>query len=91
MQSIRSLLTWGVALSLLLPVVLALVVGLGSLLQALGDHAGSIGCGRVALGLGVLWATAVATTAIGSGLLVLDLPRDEAAADAPAPQRPPQT
>lgn len=91
MQRIRSLLTWGVALSVLLPVVLALVVGLGGLLHALGDHAGSIGCGRVALGLGVLWASAVAATAIGSGLLVLDLPRDDAAADATTAQRPPQT
>lgn len=60
------------AAGLLLPILLALVLGMGGLLGGLGDGAGAIACGRIGLGLGVLWAAAVATASLINGLLTLD-------------------
>lgn len=75
---IRAALTWGVAATLLLPVVLAVVLGLGSLLGAVGDESGAWACGRVALATGVAWLVAVvATTAVSAVALLerTDLPQ----------------
>jgi hypothetical protein len=68
----RRLLVGGVACSLLLPIVLAVVCGLGVLLGSLGDEAGRIVCGRAALVVGVFWLTAVIATAVVGGIAVLD-------------------
>ncbi|NDC62755.1 MAG: hypothetical protein EBZ59_01905 [Planctomycetia bacterium] len=70
----RRFLVRGVLLSLLLPVVLAVVVGLGGLLSSLGDESGGIACGRLALVLGVAWVVSIAATAVTTSLVVLDGP-----------------
>jgi hypothetical protein len=70
----RRILLVGVASSLLLPVAMSIVFGLGMLLDSLGDETGGAVCGRVALGLAVVWLTAVIATAVASGVSVLDQP-----------------
>lgn len=67
----RRLLAWSVTAGLLLPIALTLVLGLGSLLAALGDSAAATACGRLALALGVAWLTAVVATTLTSGLVAL--------------------
>ena len=69
---VRRLLAWGVVLSLLLPVVLVLALGLGGLLRGMGDAVGGQLCLRVALLVGLGWAAAVILTAVAGGLLVLE-------------------
>ena len=55
---VRRALTWGAAATLLLPIVIAVVLGLGGLLGGLGDTPGARVC---------VWITAiVATTAINA-------------------------
>lgn len=68
----RRILLVGVASSLLLPVAMSVVFGLGTLLDSLGDETGAVICGRVALGLAAVWITAVIATAVASGVSVLD-------------------
>jgi hypothetical protein len=83
-ELIRRLLAWGVLLTLLLPMVIAVVLGLGSLLSSLGDEAGAAACGRVGLVIGVAWFLALAATATASGIMTL-----EASASRPGrPDRP---
>lgn len=69
---IRRLLVAGVTGSLLLPIVVAVVTGLGVLLEAVGDAAAAVVCGRVALIAGVAWLVALVTTAVASGAALLD-------------------
>ncbi len=69
---IRRLLLAGVTASLLLPIVVAVVTGLGVLLRAVGDDPAARVCGRVALITGVFWVVAVITTALASGAALLD-------------------
>jgi len=71
-QIVRRLLAWGLALSLLLPLVLIVVLSLGGLLAGLGDKVGGSICLRTALGIGVIWSTAVVVTAVTGGLLALE-------------------
>lgn len=69
---IRRFLAWGVTLTLLLPMVIVVVLGLGGLLSSLGDEAGASACGRVGLVVGVAWFLALAGTAAASGLIALE-------------------
>jgi len=62
----------GVVCSLLLPIVLAVVSGLGALLAAVGDPLGGRVCGRVALVVAAGWLVAVIATAVASGAALLD-------------------
>lgn len=71
-EIVRRLLAWGVVLTLLLPMVIAVVLGLGGLLSSLGDQAGAAACGRVGLVVGVVWFMALAGTAAASGIMALD-------------------
>ena len=71
---VRTALTWGLVATLLLPVVLAVLLGLGSLLNAVGDEAGSRACGRVALAAGAAWLVAVVATTAVSAVAVLERP-----------------
>jgi hypothetical protein len=80
---IRRLLLAGVACSVLLPIVLAVVTGLGVLLHAVGDGAGGRVCGRAALVVGVGWLVAIITTAVASGAALLDDRTQPADHDAP--------
>lgn len=58
--------------ALLLPIVLGVVLGLGSLLMALGDAAAAAVCRRLALLVGVLWLVSVIATAIASGIVAVE-------------------
>jgi hypothetical protein len=49
-------LIWLVAGTLILPIALALVLGLARLLGAMGDAGGQIVLDRVGLALGIIWA-----------------------------------
>jgi hypothetical protein len=71
-ERVRRLLAWGVVLTLLLPMVIAVVLGLGALLSSLGDTAGAAGCGRIGLVIGVAWFVALAATATASGVMMLE-------------------
>ncbi len=51
----RSALLLLLVVALLLPVVICVVLGVGFLLQSLGDVAGSAVLGRIALALGIVW------------------------------------
>jgi hypothetical protein len=68
---LRRPLAWCLAATILLPAVLALLLGLGRLLAALGDVSGATACDRIALLAAVLWAVAVvATTIVNAALCV---------------------
>jgi hypothetical protein len=68
---LRRPLAWCLAATILLPAVLALLLGLGRLLAALGDAPGAMACDRIALLAAVLWAVAVmATTIVNAALLM---------------------
>jgi hypothetical protein len=56
----------------LLPVVLAIVLGLGTLLSSLGDESGGAVCRRAALVVGVAWIVSVVASALTSSIIVLD-------------------
>ena len=71
-EQVRRLLAWGVLLTILLPMVIAVALGLGALLSSLGDEAGARGCGRIGLVVGVAWFLALAATATASGILTLE-------------------
>jgi hypothetical protein len=71
-EPVRRLLAWGVLLAVLLPMVIAVVLGLGALLFSLGDRAGAAACGRIALVIGVAWFLSLAVTATASGIMTLE-------------------
>ena len=77
--AIKTALLWGVAATLLLPVVLAVVLGLGGLLAAVGDAAGAKACSRMALVAGAAWLVAIVATTATTALALLD--------QAPPPRR----
>ena len=64
-------LVWGLTATLLLPIVLTVTLGTGSLLAAVGDLPAAAVCSRVALAIGMLWIIALAATTVVSGLLTL--------------------
>jgi hypothetical protein len=59
---VRRGLIWGLAATLLLPLVLVVTLGTAALLAAVGDDAAAAVCRWIALPLGVLWAAAIAAT-----------------------------
>ena len=61
-REIRKSLAFGLGAMLLLPVVLAIVLGLGGLLSALGDAPGATFCLRAGLFIAVLWLTSIVAT-----------------------------
>ncbi len=67
-------LTWSVVFGLFLPVVIVLDLGLAGLLAGMGDKAGSWFCLRVAMGLGVGWASAIVVTAVAACVSILERP-----------------
>ena len=67
-------LTWGVVATLVLPVGLAVLVGLGGLLRSLGDGPGAAVCGRLALAVGAVWIAAIVATTAATAVIVLDSP-----------------
>jgi hypothetical protein len=68
---IRRVVLWGVFATLLLPVVLAVVIGLGALLGGLGDAAGSRALLRIGLVVGAAWMIAIVCTTVASAMATL--------------------
>ena len=68
-------LTLGLAAAVLLPIVLAVTLGTGSLLAAVGDTSAAAVCRRVALAIGMLWVVSLVATTVLSALLTLAGPR----------------
>jgi hypothetical protein len=54
--------------------VLAVVLGLGGLLGAVGDAAGAKACSRMALVAGAAWLVAIVVTTATTALALLDQP-----------------
>ncbi|MCE9631675.1 MAG: hypothetical protein K8S94_13290 [Planctomycetia bacterium] len=71
-DGIRRCLAWGLAATLLLPITLAVVLGLGGLLDGLGDALGAAVCGRLGLVLGSIWLAAIVATTVVNAVAVLD-------------------
>ena len=77
----RLLLVSALVAAILLPITIAVLYGVGTLLQAMGDVSGAAGVGRVALACGILWGldlisliVMLATAAVTSGIPV---PRED--------------
>ncbi len=77
-SNLHRLLTWSVVLGLFLPVVIVIVLGLAGLLTGMGDQTGSRFCLRVAMGLGVSWASALVMTVVAAGISILERPENTA-------------
>ncbi|MFM7244436.1 MAG: c-type cytochrome domain-containing protein [Planctomycetaceae bacterium] len=71
---LRGPLGWAVAGTLLLPVVLSLMLGLAGLLAGLGDTSAALVCRRLALVVGLLWATALVATTVLNSLAIMARP-----------------
>ena len=69
---VRRLLAWAVVLSLVLPMLIAVLSGLGALLVAGGDVAGAAACSRVALVCSVGWFLSLVGAVIACGIITLD-------------------
>ena len=70
-DGLRRGLAWALVATLLLPVPLAVVLGLGALLGSLGDGSGAVACGRLGLGLGVAWLAAIVATVAATACVTL--------------------
>lgn len=66
------LLGWSVIAALVLPIMVAVIVGLAALLAALGDTVAAVICQRVALVVGVLWLLAIIVTSVCSGVIAIE-------------------
>ncbi len=75
-SNLHRMLTWSVVLGLFLPVVIVIVLGLAGLLTGMGDQTGSRFCLRVAMGLGVSWASALVMTTVAAGISILERPEN---------------
>ena len=71
---LHRVLIWSVVFGLFLPVVISLDLSLAGLLAGMGDKVGSQFCLRVAMGLGVGWASSIVITAIAAGVCILERP-----------------
>lgn len=70
-REMRKSLAYGLVAMLLLPVMLAIVLGLGGLLSALGDGSGAAICLRAGLVIAVLWLTSIVATVAGTTVVQL--------------------
>jgi len=66
------LLAWSLIATLLLPVMVAVVMGLGALLTAVGDADAAVVCQRAALVAGVLWLVAIVATTVAGGVMAIE-------------------
>jgi len=71
-ETVRRCLAFAVLMTLLLPMVIAVVLGLGGLLASLGDEVGAAACRRLGLIVGAVWFIALAGTATASGIMALE-------------------
>jgi hypothetical protein len=70
----RRALTFLLAAGCVLPVAIAIVVGVGRLLSAMGDAAGALALDRTALALGILWAIALVCLLLALAIQILGPP-----------------
>lgn len=76
-RALRRLLVVGLVGTVLLPVLIAIVAGLGGLLGALGDGPAARACGWIALVTGAVWlATTVATTVLSAAAVLVGPARE---------------
>jgi hypothetical protein len=78
---VRRGLIWGLAATLLVPMVIAVVLGTAAVLAAVGDDTAAAVCRWATLPLAVLWAVAIAATTALSAACQL-------AGHRPPPRRP---
>ena len=71
MRDVRGVLWAALVATVSLPIVLGVVLGLGLLLEALGDSGGWYWCRRLALVVGAAWAFAIIGTTVCSAVLSL--------------------
>lgn len=71
-RGIRRWLARTVAAVVIIPIALVVLVGLGALLNALGDRGGAIACARLVLFGGVVWATSLVAMGLMTALAVAD-------------------
>ena len=88
MREVRGLLWAALVASVALPVFVMVMLGLGLLLESLGDADGWRWCGRIALAAGAVWVVAVVFTAIGGAVAALASPPPRRRPGPPEP--PPQ-
>jgi hypothetical protein len=67
------LLVRSVIATLLLPMVVVLLVGLGAVLDGLGDQWAAAACRRAGLLTGIVWGVAVIATSVCGGLVAVDM------------------
>lgn len=70
---VARLLVTALVAALLLPIALAVVLGLAALLDGLGDHVAAVVCRRSALAVGVAWIIAIIVTAVAGGIVAVDV------------------
>ncbi|MEX0689320.1 MAG: hypothetical protein WD072_11730 [Pirellulales bacterium] len=70
-RSLRGGLIVSLASVVLLPIALAVTLGAGGLLAAVGDQTAAAVCRWVGLTLGILWVVSVVATAAGSAAVTL--------------------
>ncbi|MFM1995726.1 MAG: hypothetical protein RLZZ111_113 [Planctomycetota bacterium] len=78
----RRLLVWGLGGTVLLPVLLAVIFGLGGLLASLDDRSGAAVCRGIALAVGAMWVVSLAATVLATAVVTLESlgePRSRAA------------
>jgi hypothetical protein len=68
----RRLLVWGLGGTVLLPVLLAVIVGLGGLLASLEDRSGAAVCRGIALAVGAMWVVSLAATVLATAIVTLE-------------------
>lgn len=71
MHDLRGVLWAALVATVSLPIVIGVVLGLGLLLEALGDDVGWHWCRRLALVAGVGWTVAVIGTTVCSAVMAL--------------------
>lgn len=71
MRQLRGLVWAAIVGAVALPAMLAVTLGLGLLLEALGDETGWQWCARIALAIAAFWVVAVAATAVGGAILAV--------------------
>lgn len=71
MREVRRLLVTALVMSVVLPVFITVVLGLGLLLDSLGDTEGWRWCGRLSMAAAAVWVVAVVSMAIGGAVATL--------------------
>jgi hypothetical protein len=77
---IRRPILWLLGASLILPIAIAILVGVARILQAMGDPGGAAVLDRIVLACGILWAIQLVVLLVVQGIALI----------VPPPRRPPR-